>query len=128
MMAPDPIPEDVGVQENMVFIKILPISGNISSDQTGQFPLPSIWGRKYIIFMADYESDVILAEPCQCTYNVNKENYLCTIFSVLIILYMNSRLNGFQGIMVFTIIIFLNARKKIKRKTVSKSVPWSWVI
>ena len=36
-MTPDPIPEYVGVRANMVFIKKIPVSKNISSDQTGRF-------------------------------------------------------------------------------------------
>ena len=61
---------------------------------------------------------------CECTDNVSKENYLCAIFAVLITLYVNSRLNGFHELMVFTIIIFMNTReKKLERKTVSKSAP-----
>ena len=61
---------------------------------------------------------------CECTDNVRKEKYVCTIFAVLIILYVNSRLNGFHNLMVFTIIVFLNTReKKFKRKTVSKIAP-----
>ena len=63
MKAPKPIPEDFGVRANMVFIKILPISGNISSNKTGQFPVTSSRGGKYIMFMVDYDSDAILVEP-----------------------------------------------------------------
>ena len=47
----------------MIFIKILPISVNISSDQTVQFPVTFSRGGKYIMVMADYDSDAILAEP-----------------------------------------------------------------
>ena len=58
------------------------------------------------------------------TDNVRKENYVCTIFTVLIILHIYSRLNGFHNLMVFTIIIFQNIQENIsKRKTVSKSAP-----
>ena len=39
MTVPNPIPEGVGVRENMVFIRILPISGKIYSNQTGRFPV-----------------------------------------------------------------------------------------
>ena len=42
---------------------------------------------------------------CECTYNVSKEKYVCKIFAVLISLYVNSRLNGFHKLMVFTIIV-----------------------
>ena len=46
IMAPKPIPEDVGVWANMVFIKILSISGNISSENTERSPVTSIRGDK----------------------------------------------------------------------------------
>ena len=63
-------------------------------------------------------------QPCECTDNVSKENYVCTIFSVLISLHVDSRLNGFQELMVFRIIVFMNTRENIfKSKTVSKSAP-----
>ena len=59
---------------------------------------------------------------CECTDNVSKENYLCAIFAVLITLYVNSRLNGFHKLMIFTIIVFLNIQKN-REKKVSKSAP-----
>ena len=66
---------------------------------------------------------------CECTYNVRKGKYACTIFSVLITLYVNSQLNDFHDLMFFTIIVFLNTRENIfKGKTVSKSEPQSSVI
>ena len=63
MTAPETIPEEVGVRANMVFIKILPISGNISSNNIGRLPVTSIRGGKYIIVMEDYGSDAILEDP-----------------------------------------------------------------
>ena len=63
MTTSDPIPEDVGVQANLVFIKNLPISVNISPDQTRRFPVTSCGGVKHIMAMVDYDSDSILAEP-----------------------------------------------------------------
>ena len=60
----------------------------------------------------------------ECTENVSKEKCLCTIFSVPITLYVNSRLNGFHKLMVLTTIVFMNTREKsLERKTVSKSAP-----
>ena len=58
-----PHPEDVGVQSEMAFIKILPISGKISSDNTGRFPVILSRGEKYSMVMTDYDSDTILEEP-----------------------------------------------------------------
>ena len=51
--------------------------------------------------------------PYECTYNVSKENYVCTIFAVLITLYVNSQLNGFHKQMVSMIIVFMNKRETI---------------
>ena len=47
----------------MVFIKILPISGKISSDKTEQLPVTPIKGGKYIMFMVYYDRYTILAYP-----------------------------------------------------------------
>ena len=33
---------------------------------------------------------------CECTENVRKEKYVCTILAVLITLYVNPQLNGFH--------------------------------
>ena len=44
---------------------------------------------------------------------MSKENYVCKIFAVLISLYVNSGLNGFHELMVFTIIVFMNTRENI---------------
>ena len=63
MKAPNPISEYIGVCANMVFIKISPISGKISSDQTGRLPVTSSRGGKYIIVTVYYEIDAILADP-----------------------------------------------------------------
>ena len=37
----------------------------IATDQTGQFPIVSITGMQYIIVFYSYDSNVILAQPCQ---------------------------------------------------------------
>ena len=68
--------------------------------------------------------ETISAGWYECTENVRKEKYVCKIFAVLINLYVNSRINGFQDLVVFTIIVFLNTRENIfKIKTFSKSAP-----
>ena len=43
---------------------------------------------------------------CECTENVRKEKYVCTVFTVIINLNLYSRLKGFHDLMVFTIIVF----------------------
>ena len=61
---------------------------------------------------------------CECTEILRKDNYLCTIFTALIVLHVYSRLNGFHNLMVFTVIVFQNTWENIfKRKKVSKSAP-----
>ena len=60
----------------------------------------------------------------ECTDNVSKEKYVCTIFTLPITFYVNSRLNGFHDLIVFTIIVFQNTReRKFKIKIVSKTTP-----
>ena len=74
----DFLPEDVGVQANTLFIKILPISINISSDQIGRFLVTSSRRGKYIVVMAYYDSEFILIKPLKSRadadllYNVTK--------------------------------------------------------
>ena len=60
---------------------------------------------------------------CECTYNVRKEKYVCTIFAVLIHLYVNSLINGFHNLMVLWSSYFCIHGGEIKGKTVSKSAP-----
>ena len=61
---------------------------------------------------------------CECIENVRKEKYVCTIFALLITLYVNSRLNGFHELVALTIIVFMNTQENVLvRKTVSKSAP-----
>ena len=47
---------------------------------------------------------------CECTDNVSKEKYVCTIFAVLISFYVNSQLDGFHELIVFTIVVFMNTQ------------------
>ena len=66
----------------------------------------------------------IFANACECTEIFSKEKYVCTIFAVLITLYVNSRLNGFHELMVFTIIVFMNKQEKVcKEKKFLKARP-----
>ena len=57
--------------------------------------------------------DYINMRECECTDNVSKEKYACTTFAVLISLYVNSGLNGFHELMVFTIIVSMNTWEDI---------------
>ena len=79
-------------------------------------------------FLTTFNAAPVVSESvmygCECIDNVSKENYVFTIFAVLITLYVNSRLDGSHKLMVFTIIVFMNTRENIFRiKTVSKSAP-----
>ena len=46
-----------------VFPSIQPITGKIFTDQTGQFPCPSISGNKYLFVLYDYDANYIDAVP-----------------------------------------------------------------
>ena len=66
---------------------------------------------------------------CECTDNVSKDKYVCTIFTELIILHVYSHLDGFQNLIVFTVILFHNTREKIsKEKLVQKACHYSSLI
>ena len=89
MKTPYPIPEDVYIRANMVINKNLPISGNISSDKTGRFPVTSSRGRKYIMFMEDYGSNSILTETI--TSRTKTE-----LLRAITKLYQNLKVSGLQ--------------------------------
>ena len=46
-----------------VFPSVQPITGKIFTDQTGQFPCPSISGNKYLFVLYDYDANYIDAVP-----------------------------------------------------------------
>jgi hypothetical protein len=46
-----------------VFAAVTAVTGQISTDITGQFPITSGRGNKYILVLYDYDSNAILAEP-----------------------------------------------------------------
>jgi hypothetical protein len=62
MTTPTSIPE-VTVRTHFVYAKVIEITGQIYSDQTGRFPVTSSKGNKYIMIVYDYDSRAILAEP-----------------------------------------------------------------
>jgi hypothetical protein len=51
------------VRTHLVYAKVVEITGQIYSDQTGRFPVTSSKGNKYIMVVYDYDSTAILAEP-----------------------------------------------------------------
>jgi len=53
---------------NLVYFAVADITGEISTDLTGRFPVTSSRGMKYILIMYDYDSNAILAEPMKSRY------------------------------------------------------------
>jgi hypothetical protein len=51
------------VRTHFAYPKVIEITGQIYSDQTGRFPVTSSKGNKYIMVVYDYDSAAILAEP-----------------------------------------------------------------
>jgi hypothetical protein len=51
------------VRTHFVYPKVIEITGQIFSDQTGRFPVTSSRGNKYIMVVYDHDSAAILAEP-----------------------------------------------------------------
>ena len=58
-----PPASDPTTRTHCAYTKIVPISGTVYSDQTGQFPTTSSRGTKYVMIFYDYDSSAILAEP-----------------------------------------------------------------
>ena len=52
-----------GKKERDVYTKVYDVRETIYSDQTGQFPTPSLSGNKYIMVMVDIDSSNIIVEP-----------------------------------------------------------------
>jgi hypothetical protein len=51
------------VRTHLVYAKVIAITEQLYSDQTGRFPVTSSKGNKYIMIVYDYDSAAILAEP-----------------------------------------------------------------
>jgi hypothetical protein len=58
-----PVDNQKGERTHFCFAAVHEISGQIFTDQTGPFVLPSSSGNKYIMILYDYDSNAILAEP-----------------------------------------------------------------
>jgi hypothetical protein len=56
-------PTSSHIQTHLVYAKVISITGQIYSDQTGRFPVTSSRGNQYIMIVYDYDSTAILAEP-----------------------------------------------------------------
>ena len=57
---PPPIQETT---TNYIYVQPVTLTGSIHSDQTGQFPVQSSRGYKYIMVVYHYDSNAIIAEP-----------------------------------------------------------------
>ena len=55
-------PED-GKRTHLCFVKCVEINGQIHSDLTGRFPVPSSRGNHYLLIVYDYDSNSILMAP-----------------------------------------------------------------
>jgi hypothetical protein len=51
------------VRTHLVYAKVVTITGQLFSDQTGRFLVTSSKGNKYVMVVYDYDSAAILAEP-----------------------------------------------------------------
>ena len=55
-------PKD-GKRSHICFVKAVVINGQIHSDLTGRFPVPSATGSQYVLVVYDYDSNSILLAP-----------------------------------------------------------------
>jgi hypothetical protein len=78
MTTPPSAPEPP-VQTHFVSAKIVDITRQIYSDQTGRFPVTSSKGNQYIMIVYDYDSAAILAEPLK----IRTEHELVRAYSKL---------------------------------------------
>jgi hypothetical protein len=58
-----PPSDEPNTKTHQCFASIMETIGQIYSDQTGRFPLPSSNGNKYLLIVYDHDSNAILAEP-----------------------------------------------------------------
>ena len=63
VMTTPPSNPEPPVRTHFVYPKVIDITGQIFSDQTGRFPVTSSRGNQYIMVVYDYDSAAILAEP-----------------------------------------------------------------
>ena len=63
MMTPSFPPPEPRVRTKMAFLKSAEVTGKISTDQTGRFPVTSSRGSKYLMVLYHYDSNAIIADP-----------------------------------------------------------------
>ena len=60
------LPPDLGepqIISHKVFLRNVKLTGKISTDQTGRFPMTSIRGNNNIMLLFDHDRNAILVEP-----------------------------------------------------------------
>ena len=62
-MAPDPVQPQI--RSHKVFLKIVEITGIISTDQTSRFSVTSRCSNKYLMVLFEYDRNAILVKPLQ---------------------------------------------------------------
>ena len=63
VMTTQPLPlQEPKFQTQMAYLQTVYFTGNVSTDQTGRFPVTSSRGSKYLIILYDHGSNAILAE------------------------------------------------------------------
>ena len=63
MTTPSSPSQEPAVRTNFVYTKVVEVTGQIFTDQTGRFPVTSSKGNQYIMVLYDFDSNAILAEP-----------------------------------------------------------------
>ena len=63
MMTPSVLPPEPRVRTKMALLNSIKVTGKISTDQTGYFPVNSSRGRKYLMVLYDHDSNAIITEP-----------------------------------------------------------------
>ena len=51
------------VLSHQVFVKTVELTGKVSTDQTGRFPVTSSGGSKYLMVLYDHDSNAIIPKP-----------------------------------------------------------------
>ena len=67
------------VRTKMSFLKSIKVTGKISTDQTGRFPVTSICGSKYLMILYNHDSNSIISEPLK----LRSEHELIHAYSTL---------------------------------------------
>ena len=50
-------------RSHQVFVETVELTGKVSTDQTGRFPVTSSCGSKYLMVLYDHDSNAIIREP-----------------------------------------------------------------